>query len=197
MVAYVSCPGDKDNSLSIGGGGQCPLTPQPGTNYAVGELRITGRNVIPRALTLQARMGRFNATAKVKVVPLKVLKGGFSFKLVDESEGLGESRAQFDLENDPNLLLIAGTHPSIADYFGSAAEKFPLQNEELARAVLAEIITDSICMRILQDEMREKSGDFQYEGYEPHDVLAHIRGKLRSKIHKFSVQAHKILVRSG
>lgn len=197
MVAHVSCPADKNNALAIKGGGQCRLTPVSGTNYAEGEIQIQGREVTPRTLKIQAHMGELNADAKVRVVAPKLSKGEFDFRIVDSDVGLGESRAGWDRENNnPNLLLIAGTHPSIARYFGDPPD-FPEQTSEAACAVLAEIITDSVCLRVLREEMVQRSGDFDYSSDEPYEILDDVGKNLRGKIHVFSVQAHKILVRGG
>ena len=193
LVAIVSCPDDKKNSLAIRSGGKCSLNVVPGTDYAEGKIQITGREVTPRALTLYAQIADFSTTAKIRIRPPGVQKGGFSFRLVGDELGLVESRAEWDIENDPNRLLIAATHPSIKQYFGDPPE-FAGQNDKSARAVLAEIIAENVCLRVLDEEMIQKSGDFDYAGDEPHEVLRKIRRDLRGKIHRFSVQTHKILV---
>lgn len=188
-VARVSC--DNSDFVVVRQGGQCRLTPRDGANYAEGEIEIEGRSITDRAVDVVAQLGALSAKTSVRVVEPKFVGGGLKFKPTDED--LGGMRARWDIEGDPNLLKISAVHPSTKKYFGEPPD-FPDQNSAECRALMAEIITEHVCLLILRKEMRgPRRGSFQFPVDDPVETLNQISGNLQKKAGEFSVHAHKIL----
>ena len=188
-VARVFC---SNEAVVVRQGGQCRLTPCADTNYAVGEIEIEGRSITARAVDVVAQLGSLSAKTSVRVVESKFVGGGLRFE--PTKEDLGGMRARWDIEGDPNLLKISAVHPSTKGYFGDPSEKFPGQNTPECRALMAEIITEHVCLLILRKEMRgPRRGSFQFPVDDPVATLDQISGILQKKAAEFSVHAHKIL----
>ncbi len=172
-------------------------------DYAAGqsgevEVRVEGRKLtdLNRPATVTAKMGTETAKATVTVIEKKNSSGKFDFKLTAES--LGPYRARWGeldekKKSNPNLLKISAVHPSIQQYFGAEEDNFPGQTSPEARAVIAELVAENLCIKILQEEMKQRPGGFKFEGQQPSEVLSKIVDNLQKKVHDFSVKAHKIM----
>lgn len=181
-----------DPNVVVRDGGKCTIKPSS-HNYALGEISVEGRGTTTpkRPAIITAKYAGEIAKTKVRVIEGKNTGGRFDFELT--SENLGGLRARWaDIEHKPNLLKISATHPSISKYFGDEPE-FSGQSEPAGRALLAELITENFCVRILNEEMKERPGGFKFGNGLPIDDLDTIITNLRKKINKFSVIAHNIL----
>ncbi len=189
-VVFVTSP---DEGVVIKIGRQCTLTPHTNGSYAEGEIEVVGRSITERAIKIVARLKDkgLEASTNIRVIERQGVENGFQFDLVNKN--LGELRARWaDLDDKPNLLEISAVHPSLKKYFGEPPE-FPQQKESVCRALLAEIITESICLRILRREIRSRPGSFQFDGKEPNEVLDEISINIQKKVNQFIVKAHQIL----
>lgn len=188
-VVRVRCDNE---AVVVRQGGQCRLTPCDGANYAEGEIEIEGRSTTDRAVDVVAQLGALSAKTSVRVVEPKFVSGGLRFKPTDED--LGGMRARWAaLEGEPNLLKISAVHPSTKRYFGEAPD-FPGQNTPQCRALMAEIITEHVCLLMLRQEMGgPRRGSFKFPVDDPVATLDQISGNLQKKAAEFSVHAHKIL----
>ena len=76
-------------------------------------------------------------------------------RIVNEPFGL--YRAMWgDNEGKPNLLKISSQHDSIKRYLGPEPE-FVGQNSNHFRALVAEIVAESVCRKTLEREARKRS----------------------------------------
>ena len=181
---------NKPNVVVLGGT-LCPLTPSA-HNYASGDVRVKGQDITERnrPAIITAKIGSAVAQTTVRVVEKQYMDGGFEFKVVNED--LGQYRARWDIEN-PNLFKMSAVHPSLKSYFGDKKDKFPGQNAQHGKALIAELVTEGVCVRILRQEMKDRRGGYKFDGEEPQEVLDQIMRELQDKISKFSTQAHKIM----
>jgi hypothetical protein len=66
-----------------------------------------------------------------------------------------------------NVLHIAARHPSLRRYLGPPPD-YPGQEEKHYRALLAEIVAEAICSRLISDRQRdnpEAYGEYDWEAY--------------------------------
>lgn len=103
---------------------------------------------------LTARVNGQEAT--VNLIGTNPKGTGISIKLEDID--LGNQR--YSWRN--NVLEIAAKHPSLQRYLGPKSDGFPGQEKQHFRVIVAEIVADAVCSKIL--EKREASG--QYDGEE-------------------------------
>lgn len=104
------------------------------------------------ATTVRASVSGKRAAAEVRSLP----EAGAALKIRIEDIDLGNQR--YRMRN--NVIEIAGRHPSLRRYLGSAAESFPGQNAEHFRVLVAEIVADAVCADIVS-----RSADANPEGY--------------------------------
>ena len=99
---------------------------------------------------LTAQLGNHSATAEV---------------LTEEPKGAG---IKIKLENvdynqrhrwRQNVLEIAAGHPSLKRYLGTKSEGFPGQDSQHFRLLIAEIVADAVCARVI----RHREADLEYE----------------------------------
>jgi len=67
-----------------------------------------------------------------------------------------------------NIIQVAAFHPSLRRYLGSASEKFPGQHDLHFRVLLAEIVADAVCSKILERRIiarPEEYGDADWQDY--------------------------------
>jgi len=119
---------------------------------AVGTGRIEGRQLNAKG-TLRATVGRKVTSAAVQVIH-KEGKGP-PIKIEVAPEYWGNQRARWDAP-EGYLLKIAGYHESVSRYLGHADHGFPGQDTPHFRVLLAEIVTESICERLLR--LKEEKG---------------------------------------
>lgn len=128
-----------------------------GTTYYEGSIAVEGQ-IVNAKTVLTAKIGDKSASCVVEVVNRKRDQGiDLSFELVDYS--LGQNyRATWDREK-PNRLLITTQHESINRYLGDAEAGYPGQHSEAFRVLLAELISDNVCRRIVEEQLRVIPGE--------------------------------------
>ncbi len=60
-----------------------------------------------------------------------------------------------------NVLEIAARHPSLSRYLGSKAKHFPGQEQKHFRLLLAEIVADAICGRLVDQNIKANPEDYE------------------------------------
>jgi len=109
------------------------------------------------SVNLTARMGDHRAEATVCIIP--PLGADLSIRLED-----------IDLVNQryrwrQNVLEIATRHPSLRRYLGEKHEGFPGQDSKHFRLLIAEIVADAVCAKIVQRRVQASiqanSGEFE------------------------------------
>ena len=93
--------------------------------------------------------------AFVRLVGVEPKGSGISIKLEDIE--LGNQRYRWR----NNVLEIAARHPSLRRYLGEQSAGFPGQEKQHFRVLLAEIVADAVCSKIL--EKREIAGQYEDE----------------------------------
>lgn len=120
----------------------------------VGVLRIKGvQESAPVVVTAEVA-GR-KATARFKVLPRPDWGQKINIKIRDEF--YGEQRAVWDR----NTLKIAGRHPSIKRYLGSAEDNFPNQETLHFRLLVAELVADNVAKRIMESSAQRNIAEFE------------------------------------
>jgi len=87
-----------------------------------------------------------------------------------------------------NVIEIAGRHPSLRRYLGTAAEGFPGQNDAHFRVLVAEIVADAICADIVS-----RSADANPESYANADWDRYY-AEYSEYMTRFLPVAHKIAI---
>jgi hypothetical protein len=154
----------------------------PGTTYYECSVLVEGKPTEGKA-QIKAEMEGRSSTARISVVRREEEGPELTFKLVPESLG-SAFRASWDREN-PNRLLITTTHESIRRYLGKAEDGYPGQHSEAFRVLLAELIADNVCRRIVQEQARTIPMDVD-QTYRSHNSL----------VLEFTPIAHKIQLAS-
>jgi hypothetical protein len=102
--------------------------------------------------TIAAEADGRRAECKIAVVQREEEAIDLAFKLVDYS--LGQNyRATWD-RDEPNKLLITTQHESVSRYLGPAENDYPGQHSDAFRVLLAELISDNVCRRIVEEQLR-------------------------------------------
>ncbi|MGR3914170.1 MAG: hypothetical protein OD918_06540 [Gammaproteobacteria bacterium] len=190
----VNVSSNKPSYVEVLGGHKFQLE-STSNQYVVVEVRVEGRSITEhnQPATITAKMGEKTAKTTVRVVEKKYSAGRFSFELT--SEDLGHYRARWEVteETKQNFLLkISAVHPSISRYFGDGPD-FPGQEKSDARALIAELVTEAICIEVLRKDMELRAGGYKFANVSPGDALNTIVDQLQRKIHEFSIKAHKVM----
>lgn len=143
--------------------GQHVLKHQPELGIASCRFSVVSDGTEARE-TLTARVGEQEASTKV--ISYQPLGAGLEIRLEDID--LNEFRYRWK----QNVLEIAAGHPSIKRYLGPASDNYPGQNEKHFRLLIAEIVAEAVCSRIvsrnseINPELYEKAGwDLLYSEY--------------------------------
>lgn len=154
----------------------------PGTTYYESSVIIEGKQVNHKTI-IDAEAGGRTASAGISTVAREEEGPELTFELVNYSLG-SAFRATWDRE-EPNKLLITTTHESIRRYLGKEEDGYPGQHSEAFRVLLAELIADNVCRRIVQEQARMLSMDVD-QTYRSHNSL----------MLEFTRIAHKIQLES-
>jgi hypothetical protein len=184
---------ESSDSTAVPIRGTCMLVPVAGSNYARGTVVVQGRKLHAKASITASVSGRI-ASTEVKVVQ-KPPESGVTIQIELRDEDYGNFRARWaDHENKPNLLLVSARHKSIARYLGPAPS-FEGQNLPLFRALLAEIVAESVCRKSLILESRERTWEFRWADLkEDHLIADDVFAKLQQRIRDFVADAHVIML---
>jgi hypothetical protein len=122
-----------------------------GTTYYEGAVSVEGSKLNAKT-RVTATMDGKSAQCVVTVSPREEQGIELSFELVDYE--LGQNyRATWDREQR-NKLLITTQHESISRYLGPAEDGYPGQHTDAFRVLLAELISDNVCRRIVDEQLR-------------------------------------------
>lgn len=157
------------------------LTAHPEKGIAQGKFFVHTNSTdsnIKAALTVEIPSISEKATAALRIH--SDLSFSINPKLVDED--FYNQRTHWS----GNVLEIAGRHPTIKRYLGSPDENFPGQHDNQFRVLLAEIVTESVCARILETTEETASS-------EDWDVTAYI-AKMSKLTTKLAPMVHNILL---
>ncbi len=153
-------------SFSVGDGSvialrqRTPFELVEGATYYEASVTVEGKQVNGKTRITANLDGRMTSCG-VAVLPREEEGIELSFKLVDYP--LGKSwRATWERE-EPNKLLITTTHESIRRYLGDEAAGYPGQQSEAFRVLLAELISDNVCRRIVQEHAQALPMEFDSE----------------------------------
>jgi hypothetical protein len=123
----------------------------PGTTYEESTVEVEGRKLQGHA-EVTANFDGHSTTALVTVKAKEEEGVDLKFELVPYSLGKNY-RAVWD-RTEPNKLLITTKHESISRYLGPEADGFPGQHRAPFRVLLAELISDNICRRIVDEHLK-------------------------------------------
>jgi hypothetical protein len=137
---------------------QCRLFPVSGSNYAEGYITVQGRRLNERG-TITARVDQRTCEATIEVTQTPSV--GFPIRILIRDMSYGNFRAMWDRPENPNHLLISAQHESVRRYLGASPE-FEGQNAPYFKILLAEIVSESVCRRVLE-ELAQLS-PWEYEG---------------------------------
>ena len=157
------------------------LRPREELGVAICDLRIgvTGTEETNGIIT--ARIGDKEATAELFGV--QPLGTGIKIKLEDIS--LGNQRYRWR----QNVLEIAARHPALERYLGPSPE-FDGQDDKHFRVVLAEVIAEAVCARLIGEIVRNNPEDYEDADWD------RFYSEYSSLITSFLPEAHKLQVPS-
>ena len=162
--------------------GHSTLSPRKELGVAICDLRmdVTGKDETSGIIT--AQLGGEEATADLESI--QPLGAGIKIKLRDVD--FGNQRYLWR----QNVLEIAARHPALRRYLGPGP-KFDGQHDKHFRVVLAEVIADAVCARLVGDRARANP-----EEYEDADWDAYY-ADYSELITSFLPAAHKLQVPAG
>ncbi len=134
---------------------------------------------------LTARVAGQEASIKLQSVPPK----GSSISIKVRDVDLGNQRYMW--RGNSLELQIAARHPSLSRYLGRESEGFPGQESKHFRLLLAEIVADAVCGKII--ERREKAGLYDDEQQDWNQFYA----EFSSLMTRFLPTAHKLVLPDG
>jgi hypothetical protein len=131
--------------------GEQLLLPHPELGVAICKLRIHA-NEPDCCGTLVAQVGTSEALAEIS----SVLPSGSPINIELKDDSFENQRSKWH----GNTLQIATRHPSLRRYLGPPKE-FLGQDEKHFRVLLAEIVAEAVCQRILGKRISENPEEFQ------------------------------------
>ena len=102
---------------------------------------------------LRIKLGDAQAEANVSTV----LPEGAGIKIRLEDKSFGNQRSLWR----QNVLEIAARHPALGRYLGPKAENFPGQETKHFRVILAEIVTDAVCAKLIGQNIQSRPEEFE------------------------------------
>ena len=154
------------------------------TTYYEASFVVEGKKLHGVTNLIAEADGR-KAEAKLRVVDTDEAGVDLRFKLVDHDLGMNY-RAVWD-RKEPNTLMITTRHDSIGRYLGSESKGYPGQHGDAFRVLLAELISDNVCRRIVEEHARAQPHEFDS------DKLYLLHNRLMKE---FTPMAHQIQLAS-
>ncbi len=136
--------------------GQHQLKPKPDLGVAVCTITIVCDGTEAKE-TVTARAGDRESSAVIRSV--NPLGSGLEIRLEDVDLGSLRHRWQ------QNVLEIAAQHPSVGRYLGSQSEGYPGQGSRHFRLLLAEIVAEAVCTRIMEHQEELAPGRYADFGW--------------------------------
>jgi hypothetical protein len=128
-----------------------------GTTYYEAVIEVEGRKLHGSTQVI-AQVDKRTAVCNPQVVSKEDEGVDLEFKLVPHS--LGQNyRAVWD-RKQPNRLLITTQHETVNRYLGPQADGYPGQHGAPFRVLLAELIADNVCRRIVEEHARALPNEF-------------------------------------
>ncbi len=141
--------------------GERVLVPQPELGIAICKLRVTTSKPEIKGKLL-ARFA--TSTAEAEIVSSEPLNSALVIKL-DDVGGDWNQRAIWS--GNSNTLVVAARHPALRRYLGPPPE-FPGQEQPHFRVLLAEIVADAVCSRLISknaDTKPDEYTDYDWDAY--------------------------------
>lgn len=129
----------------------------PGTTYYEAACVVEGRKPNGKTRVIAEVDGR-SARCELRVAEQDETGVDLAFRLVEHDLG-ANYRAVWD-RREPNTLLITTQHESTSRYLGQKSAGYPGQHSEPFRVLLAELISDNICRRIVETHARSQPDAF-------------------------------------
>lgn len=129
----------------------------PGTTYYEAAFVVEGRKPNGKTKVIAEVDGR-SARCELRVAEKDEAGVDLTFRLVDHDLG-ANYRAVWD-RREANTLLITTQHESTKRYLGSKGDGYPGQNSQPFRVLLAELISDNVCRRIVEAHARSRPDAF-------------------------------------
>lgn len=172
--------------------GSAKLIPVANSNFARADVVVQGKRLKGKTQIVARANGR-EATCQIQVVQQDKKGVPIRFELRDED--FNNYRAIWaDHEGEPNLLLISTPHRSLERYLGPPPD-FEGQNSPVFRLLLAEIIAESVCRKVLRIDAQEHPWDFRLADYKEDELIVEtVLAKLHARIRDFVAQAHMIML---
>lgn len=176
--------------------GKCLLVPVQGSNFACAEIAVEARRLCHELITLTAKFNDIEAITKVKVIQKE--ESGLPLKIELKDEDFGTYRAKWgDHEGQPYLLLISAKHLSLKRYLGPAPD-FIGRDSVHFRAILAEIVAESICRKSLMMESTQQSWMFKWADLKEDYLVADaVMTELLKRMKEFLPIAHQIMIENS
>ena len=138
--------------------GSAKFTIKPKLKIAMADLAVSTNQENPDPAKLRARLG--DHSAETKIVSALPKGTGIEIKLVDISHG----NQRYKWTKD--VLEIAARHPSLSRYLGPKSEQFPGQEQSYFRVLLAEIVADALCSKILGQNTQTRPEDYEFADWD-------------------------------
>lgn len=133
-------------------GGERILRPNSELGVSVCRLHLRAKSTASKGV-LTATLGETSASAEVQSTA--PLGSGIKIKLKDID--LENQRAQWR----HNLLEVAARHPSLRRYLGDKASGFVGQDAKHFRLLLAEIVAESVCQKLVSQLANDNPEDYE------------------------------------
>jgi hypothetical protein len=133
--------------------GQSILLPHQGLNVALCDFYVKsdGKDAVA---SLVAHLGNSLASATIATAPPR---SGVELKIKLEDIDHGNQRYRWR----QNVLEIAARHPSLRRYLGDSQKRFPGQELPHFRILLAEVVADAVCQRLVGQIVRASPEEFE------------------------------------
>lgn len=181
------------DSLNLPVKGRCILEPVMGSNFARADITIEARRIRHDTITLISKINDVEAVTKVKIDQKE--EKGSDIKIDLRDEDFGNFRAQWgDSEGKPNLLLISAKHAALKRYLGPVPD-FEGQNSLHFKAILAEIVAESVCRKSLRMEAEKYSWQFRWADFKEDSLIADsVLSEFQKRMKEFLAVAHTIMI---
>jgi len=189
----VDVRSEDDRSVAVRGRSQ--LVPVEDSNYARADVTVEGRRLNAR-VSVRAFVNGREALASVCVKQKH--RSGVPIKIEIRDADYGNYRARWaDHEGQPNHLWVSARHKSLRRYLGPPPD-FEGQNHPVFRLLLAEIVAESVCRKVLRMEAQHRSWEFNLAGLKNDQAIVDdVLARLHRRIRDFVADAHIAMLSDG
>ena len=185
-----------EDNYSLCTKGRSILVPVEGSNFAYSDIIIEAKRLVNKPILLKVNLNEYTAITKVKIV--QVENKGPEIKIEITDDDFGNYRATWAVrEGKPNLLKVSAKHPSLKRYLGDAPD-YNGQNSILFKSVLAEVVAESVCRRVLGLETEHYGWKFNWaDKKEDSLILEEVFYQFSQRMRLFLPIAHSILIKEN